>query len=379
VQTVQLQCGSWSNMMAISVEHLGAQVQCPHCAAVVQTPPRSALGPPPGSDPYGAAVQPPAPQYQPPQPYQPPPQQYQPQAPNIQVPERESIFADPEPSEDLFGGDTNPKVHMPDPIRAGHPRGDEPEHAAEPDEEPVDLTAMRSRMSQERKAGSLAPTILVFLVPYSIFTTLFLAYLLYTWPRLEAFEWLPDPKKGNAQRVVFLPKHDAPLPAKLKVPLKETIRIGQMEITPLKVARTPAGDLVLEFKAKNVSNILIRPLDDSFFAEGKADKGTARPFTFLERQGGKDADRAYGGDKLEFRKGEQLVKFNGDLMPGQECVVHLATKHDDQIRVQSLIEVPEGKYLWRLQVRRGTAAVHGVDMMLTAVIGIEFEKSEIGT
>jgi hypothetical protein len=366
VQTVQLQCGSCSNMMAISVEHLGAQVQCPHCAAVVQTPPRSALGPPPGPDPQGAAFSPP--QYQ-------PPMQMPPPAP---PPERESIFAEPEPTDDLFGADHGPKVRMPD---ANPGILDDPATGkAGEDEEPVDLTAMRSRMSQERKAGSLAPTLLIFFIPYAIFTTLFLAYLLYNWPKLEAFEWLPDPKKSNAARVVFLPKHDSPIPAKLRVPLKETIRVGQLEITPLKVVRTDAGDLLLEFKAKNVSsNVLIRPLDESFFAEGKGEKGTARPFTFLERQGGRETERVYGGE-AEFYKGEKFVKFNGDLMPGQECVVHLETEHADntRTRVKSLTDAPEAKYLWRLQFRRGLAPVHGVETSLTAVIGIEFDKSQIG-
>jgi len=345
--------------MAIHMEHLGAQVQCPHCAAVVQTPPRSALAPPPGPDPYNAAM-PPAP---------PPP------AP---TPERESIFAEPEPSEDLFDADLSPKVQMPSPAR-NHSEHDQHVEAVD-DEEQVDLTAMRSRMSQERKAGNLAPTLLVFLVPYSIFTTLFLAYLLYTWPRLEAFEWLPDPKKGNAGRVVYLPKHDSPIPAKLKVPLKETIRVGQMEITPLKVARTPAGDLVLEFKAHNVSSDYhIKPLDDSFFEEGKQDVGSARPFTFLERIGGKETERVYGGIP-DFRKGDNRIAFNGDLQPSDECIVQLATMPNEKLRnrIRALLNSPDGKYLWRLQIRRGLTPVHGVETSLTAVIGIEFDKNEIG-
>jgi len=346
-------------MMAISMEHLGAQVQCPHCAAVVQTPPRSALGPPPGPDPYSAAVQPAPPPPTPP-------------------PERESIFAEPEPSEDLFGADMSPKVQMPARARSEH-HIEETNH--EDDEEQVDLTAMRSRMSQERKAGNLAPTILVFLVPYSIFTTLFLAYLLYTWPRLEAFEWLPDPKKGNAGRVVYLPKHDSPIPAKLKVPLKETIRVGQMEITPQKVSRTPAGDLVLEFKARNISDDYhIKPLDDSFFAEGKIELGSARPFTFLERLGGKETERVYGG-LPDFRKGENRVVFHGDLQPNDECIVYLTTEPKEQVRdrIRAMLNSPEANYLWRLQIRRGLTPVHGVETSLTAVIGIEFSKSEVGS
>src|SRR5262245_4158975 len=126
-------------MMAISVEHLGAQVQCPHCAAVVQTPPRSALGPLPGPDPQGAAVEPPQPQYD---------------APSIHVPERESIFAEPEPSDDLFDHDNSPKIQMPEPEMQLQHGGHTPTVAMEeeptgyePDEENANFVA-RQRLAQ---------------------------------------------------------------------------------------------------------------------------------------------------------------------------------------------------------------------------------------
>ncbi len=377
MQTVQLQCGSCSNMMAISVEHLGAQVQCPHCAAVVQTPPRSALGPPPGPDPQGAAVRP-----------APPPPQYEAPAPGIQVPEQESIFSDPEPSDDLFGGDHTPKIHMPEAARAPQRAAESVAVMEEPEEEEeqADLTAMRSRLTQERKAGSIAPTLLVFLVPYALFTTAFVAYLLYMWPKLEAFEWLPDPKKPTG-KALNLPVHDRQ--PNLKASLKETVRVGQMEITPLKVLLKPSGDMVLEFKAKNLSTNVIKPLDGSFFDEARnAGASSARPFTFIEKVGGKKSDRIYGG-KLEFLKGDNQVAIHDDswagLQPGQECIVHLDTsgasepmrdRSDPRQNVQSLLK-NDGPYLWRLQFRRGSASVWGVDTPLTAVIGIEFGKSDI--
>ena len=42
METVQMRCGNCNRMMAISVEHLGGQVHCPHCQAIVETPPRRA-------------------------------------------------------------------------------------------------------------------------------------------------------------------------------------------------------------------------------------------------------------------------------------------------------------------------------------------------
>ena len=45
MEIIEIQCGSCNEMMAISVDHLGTQVHCPHCQAIVQAPPREALAP----------------------------------------------------------------------------------------------------------------------------------------------------------------------------------------------------------------------------------------------------------------------------------------------------------------------------------------------
>src|SRR5437868_1195315 len=87
METVQLQCGSCNKIMAISTQHLGGQVRCPHCQAVVQTPPRP--------QPAAVAVD-------------------IPPLPPVEPREVESIFAPPEPTDDLFdGGPQRPLVEMP--------------------------------------------------------------------------------------------------------------------------------------------------------------------------------------------------------------------------------------------------------------------------
>lgn len=378
MQTVQLQCGNCSNMMAISVEHLGAQVQCPHCSAVVQTPPRSALGPPPGPDPAGAAVQPQ--QYQPQQ-----PPAYQP-TPSVQVPERESIFSDPEPSDDLFGSEPSPRVQMPEPNYAvsqqpiAHQEDYQTTAVADEDEGHADLSAMRGRLDQHRKASNFAPMILVFLVPYAICTTGFIAYLLMTWPKLEALSWIPDPRGKGGARVVELPVHDLPVPAAQKTALNQPVRIGAIEVTPLKVAKNAAGDLILQFKAKNISsNQALVPIDLSFFADARPPKGgLPKSYTFLERKGVAANERVYGGD-LEFIKGDKRNANDIELQPGQECVVELSTDAGEKTRnkVKALL-ANDGQYQWRIQVRRGLTPVYGVDTSLTAVIGIEFTGKDVG-
>src|ERR1700681_986253 len=93
METVQLQCGNCSKVMAISTEHLGGQVRCPHCLSVVQTPPRP--------EPAPAAAE---------------------AAPPIEIGEVESIFAPEPPRDDLFDeGPQRPLVEMPSEHRAAEP------------------------------------------------------------------------------------------------------------------------------------------------------------------------------------------------------------------------------------------------------------------
>lgn len=382
MQTVQLQCGSCNNMMAIAVEHLGAQVQCPHCRAVVQTPAASAFGlaPPPGPDPAGAAP-PPAynpPAYSPPQPQYnpyPPPSYPQPaEVPSIKPPERESIFSEPEPSDDLFDrGDDQPRVRMPEPAGVATYEEHVPQEPLEQadDEEPADLGAM-DRVRAARQQSNLAPTLLVFLIPYAIFTTAFIAYLLYMWPTVDVFEHLRDPNPKDGPKVMFLPKHDLPLSTRLKTKLNQPVQVGQVQITPLEVKKDGDG-LVLSFKAKNLSDsVPFKPMDPTFFEEGK---GEAKPYTFLELQG-KNDQRVYGGD-LEFFTVDGK-EAPGNLGPGQEEIIHLSTtvRPRDQAAVRHLL-TSNGPYLWRVQVRRGPVTFRGKPVSATAVVGVEFTAADI--
>src|SRR4051794_25483870 len=95
MRTVQLQCGNCQKLMAIAEEHLGGQVQCPHCQAVVQTPKPTAPAPPP-------LAPSPTPAFVP--------------VPSLEVPERDSIFGQPEQRDDLFDeAPAGPLVEMPTP------------------------------------------------------------------------------------------------------------------------------------------------------------------------------------------------------------------------------------------------------------------------
>ena len=163
METVQLQCGSCMNTMAISSEHLGQQVQCPHCQAVVQTPPASAFGLAPSAPPPPATERP------------------------------ESIFAEPEPSEDVFDeAPRTPQVQMPDDNHEAEPDAVavEEQESEEQYEEPADLSAMRNRQASARKSGNFAPTILMFLIPFAICCTGFLIYLWMIRPSIDRLPYL---------------------------------------------------------------------------------------------------------------------------------------------------------------------------------------------
>src|SRR5436190_24251032 len=89
METVNFQCGHCSQVLAVSKDHLGQQVRCPHCQQVVVAPLPSPPAPPlPFPDTLDV-------QYHPP------------------VEEYESIFSAPTESEDLFGDHPSGRVEMP--------------------------------------------------------------------------------------------------------------------------------------------------------------------------------------------------------------------------------------------------------------------------
>jgi hypothetical protein len=364
------------NMMAISTEHLGQQVQCPHCQAVVQTPDASAFGlaPPPGPDPVGAQQ---IPQYSP------PPPQYTPQySPPPQPPvhdHREDIFGEAPPSDDVFDAPSHGHAHQQP--AAMHEESHTAVAEAQPeeieeadDEEPADLSAMRARLAAARQSSNLAPTILVFLVPYAICCTGFIAYLLYMWPTIERLDYLPDPRPGKQRPgQVFVPAHNSKLAANRKIPIGESVRIGDIEFTPLAVTRTAGGDLQLDFKAKNISSkVAFVPIEMEFFHTEP--KKLPKHYTFLE-YAGQDTPRIFGGYVQYYDTNfDKERKVGGELQPNEEELIRLTTemKYRDEAE-----KYKGGHYLWRLQLRRGNVVYHGGEIPVSAVVGVEFSDSDI--
>lgn len=366
-------------MMGISPEHLGAQVQCPHCQAIVQTPAPAQQA--------AAAAAPP---------------------PTFQVGEHESIFSQPEP-DDLFGGSAAPQIQMPPldvppqpmppqpmppmPVSAAAPTLTmEPSPAAyepappttvpfpgsftEPAHEELAAIAPPRRVPER---SMFMPILLIFLVPYAIFTTAFIGYLIYNWPADNRLKLLPDTAPQGGPR--FQVPHNLDLDKDMKTGLGQPIRVGAIEVTPVKVKHTAENDLVLVFRAKNVSsNQVFNPISDDYMKFSRASIAAGKPYTFLERvTKAKEKPRCIYGGYLEWYKGPpgQEQRFDGEIGPGEEAVIHLISEVDYRKReVGNFVKAKE-PLVWRLQVRRGLVHVDGKDVSATTVIGVEFTSRDI--
>lgn len=379
MDTVQLQCGSCGNVMAILAAHLGGQVQCPHCQAVVQTPAPAAAG-------STAATR-----------TEPPPY----------VVERESIFGGAEASEDLFGDGNAPRLELPPqpqpaskaadptttipadgmPQRVGvtdAPTIDAEEMSAEPanpfadapaargPSADADLAVARPRPIYDRGTGMMIA--LIFLVPYAIVMTLFVAYLLMTANRNHPLDVLPDPdaKKGGPRKAWRIdPK--SPLTAHQKTPLGQPLHVGDLEVTPVRVS-VREGNLVLRLRVKNTStNWAFNPISDRFLRVVEGPGGT--PYTFVESP---SVDRLYGGFVEWFKgaPGREKRIDDGELAPGQSEIIEIMTMDKYRGHVEHLLQGGE-PFVWRVQLRRGPVEYHGRPVSATTVVGVLVNRKDV--
>jgi len=355
METIQLQCGNCKNMMAISTEHLGAQVQCPHCQAVLQTPPKRATG-----------VQAPAPE----QPL-----------PTFRNPDRESIFADPEPVDDLFGGPpTGARVELPQSAVAAKnpapPRAPSmtdafaSAHEGHHEDDGYQANPQPVRTSASSGGSPFVIYLLIGLISYSICTTAMIAYLLMHWPSVNAFDFLPDPNvKGAAKQAKVKVQHDGDLPSKNIVALNESVTIGDVNVVPTKVSMTREGNFVLHLRIKNVSpNTHFTPISDSFL---KVNDQIRTSYTYLENP----EQRLYGG----FLEVKRITGKDeeGELYPNEEGLFMVITPDKMQKVTKRLANLKSETMVWRVQVRRGLIDFRGGRISATAVIGVRFTPNAI--
>jgi phage FluMu protein Com len=353
METVQLQCGHCKKVMAISVEHLGAQVKCPHCQGLVQTPP-------------------PAPLVESP-------------IPNMDLNQRESIFAGMEASDAVLGESAAAKVELPSPpVPMDAPSAQtDPSASAEPD---ADLTTFKRRPVYDKSVFALIA--LIFLIPYAIVTTLFILYLLFVQGgRGHPLDYLRDPAPGKDKggpRTVYQPAYNHPLAAHQKTTLGNSIQVGKdgdLLITPERVVLTDEGDLKLYLRARNVSsNTAFEPANDSWLRYDPDKKGEP-PYTFLESKS-RAVGNIYGAylGYLKNSRDKDDAQFHpAALKPGEETTIVLRTAEvyqKTQVAAIANAKSPD-TYTWHVQLRRGFVKWRGKDVPATAVIGVEFTSAQI--
>lgn len=356
METVQLQCGHCSQLMAVSVEHLGTQVHCPHCEQIVQVPDAihfesetAVAGPPSGEE----------------------------DLPKLRISTRddESILSESPASDDVFGNRTTaPRLELPPPAPR-ESRRPAPRHE---EELPVEAALPAPTIRRPKgESGMFVAVMLMFLIPYAIATTAFIAYLLYQQSkRVNPLESLPDhkPGEGGPRQI----QHD--LDVTLKTGLQQALRVGDLEVTPLKVVRDPENDLTLWLKMVNISkNIEFNPLHDDFcnFREREG-LSVGKPYTFIEPLG-KDASARFYGAYAQWQVGLRIPETKDHfyrVRPGEEMLIKLTTRDKDRNRARQLVENPQD-VMWRVQVRRGFMPTRHGPKSATCVVGVLFNTAAV--
>jgi S-adenosylmethionine hydrolase len=250
------------------------------------------------------------------------------------------------------------------------------------------------------RGGVFIALVLIPLISYSILATIALVILLTRLAPWDPLELLPDregdfkgaKRQKQAAMVYERVRPESSLPDKLKVALGQTIRIGDLEVTPQRVEfrrvvfRQPGfapelaldDSLVLHLLFRNVSrDVAFSPTDPFFDRSWKGLSSGKRPYTFLDI----GTYRVWGGP-LPWRPGRRIAEeetIEGQqyrvLQPGERLSTFVCT--DPQAHVGQILEKYHGELIWRVQVRRGLVQVEDREYPATAVIGVRFHDTDI--
>jgi DNA-directed RNA polymerase subunit RPC12/RpoP len=229
-----------------------------------------------------------------------------------------------------------------------------------------------ARAARAARGGLLTPILLIFLIPYSLFTT---AALVMLWMRKQepSLEILPDPEPGKdrggperrgkgGQRV----RNTLPVPPRLRGQLGEAIRVGDVQVIPQRAEQLANRSLALVLKMVNRSpDVEFNPVCQAFNKYNPGIPADLKPYTFLEIG---PKERVYGGQWSTTRAGR--------LGPGEDMTATLTTAPLDADQRKAL-RASHGPLLWRVQVRRGFVQVRERDISATAVVGVEFQGRDV--
>jgi hypothetical protein len=201
------------------------------------------------------------------------------------------------------------------------------------------------------------------------------------------------------------------LPPQLRVRLGESLRLGDLKVTPLKAEwRTvwvytnanpnaepgEAESLVLWMELENVSaDVAFCPLDPMFYRPyTRQFQGGDVPLTCLVRGEGTAGEQQYYGGfaKWDLKPGghQETLELRGldgdpkkrlpqdaerELGPGETMRTFVCTNPEE--RAAEELAGYRGPLLYRVLLRRGLVAVNGRDRSATAVVGVAFTGAEV--
>lgn len=264
------------------------------------------------------------------------------------------------------------------------------------------------QVAQRAKRESLFTTyLIIILIPYAIFMTCVAAYFYIRMKQMpNPMEFLRDsgenpPAKRGTSSVLETISPETKLPPRLQVALGQVLRIGDLEVQPVKVERRKItigsegrnyqpeskDALVLSLRLRNVSQVVyFTPTDPVFDRQWRGEFGSNRPYMLLDIGG----SRFFGGavkwkprasrsqfrddDPREYVKGQE--HDNQILKPGEERTSIFCTDPDNRDILKALNGY-EGPLVWRVHLRRGLVQVGDREVSATAVIGVVFDKKDI--
>jgi hypothetical protein len=139
--------------------------------------------------------------------------------------------------------------------------------------------------------------------------------------------------------------------------------------------------LVLRLHLRNISQeIAFHPVDPFFDRSWKPGDPNGKPYTYLDMDG-----RLFYGGPIEWEYAsaqgnnarQYILEQRQDrvLGPNEEMDTIICTNPHD--KVEDYLNSYHGPLLWRVQLRRGPVEVRNHDASATAVIGVEFQDSDV--
>src|SRR5205823_1170866 len=140
----------------------------------------------------------------------------------------------------------------------------------------------------------------------------------------------------------------------------------------------PGVGLVLRLKVKNTStDLTIYPLDPAFNRKSVGDdKAATRIVVGKETFAGGPVSWPFGRNVLrEYERDQEGEAV--PLRPGETREYVVCSAADS--RLVKAVRNAKDAVQWRVQVRRGLIEFKGKDVPVTAIIGVEFQPSEVKT